>query len=236
MEGRWKQMRAGYVERVSLLITLRCNLACPLCSCVNRAGDEYEMTNEEFDETVSALRAYDIRHVSFTGGEPLLHPRVRDMARRVRAELRPQVFMLRTNGVRRPTDLYELFDHVAFSLYVGRTDHLLDALPAGPHRSCEVRDGLWDLRADPRLSQADAEFAAARCGNIAVIASRGRFYRCCLAETVERVHRPADATCSVSARVADWVDALAALEQWRICRHCALAKLIVEHFADASDH
>jgi len=84
--------------RVSL--TERCNLRCEYCALPGAQPrfDRNELLRpEEFDQLLAVFRGLGIRHVRFTGGEPLLYPGLAERVIQARALGFPQV-SLTTNG------------------------------------------------------------------------------------------------------------------------------------------
>ena len=89
-------------------ITLRCDLACPIC--LVDAGAEWDMSRDEFsgllDHLIAAERQVDVLNLS--GGEPLMHP---ELLRFVDEALsRPEIVRvsISTNGLRFLADGYLL--------------------------------------------------------------------------------------------------------------------------------
>ncbi len=67
-----------------LEITRRCNLCCCYCYQKNRPGSDKDMAQAESDlQALRRLRICDTMFVS--GGEPLLHPRLPEIIKRVRS-------------------------------------------------------------------------------------------------------------------------------------------------------
>ncbi len=80
-------------------ITRRCNLRCVHCYAVARtAADADELTFAEACRFLDGLAAFNVPAVLFSGGEPLLHPRVFDLLQH--ASQRGLTASLSTNGTR----------------------------------------------------------------------------------------------------------------------------------------
>lgn len=89
----------GHLAKVYVEPTSRCNLTCR--TCIRNAWEEPlgDMTDETFDRLVASLRALDPRPTVFLGGfgEPLVHPRIVAMVRRLKTLGVPRVELI-TNG------------------------------------------------------------------------------------------------------------------------------------------
>ncbi len=88
--ARLNQPLAAYLE-----LTYACNWRCTFCYNP-RHSDRSRLTTEEWIDVLSDLRALGTLSVTLTGGEPMLHPGIREIARSAR-ELR-FVVRLFTNG------------------------------------------------------------------------------------------------------------------------------------------
>lgn len=64
-------------------VTSACNLDCPICYTINKNEGAYHMPLDEFAAILEAIRRNDpeLKIINFTGGEPTLHPRFRDIIR-----------------------------------------------------------------------------------------------------------------------------------------------------------
>lgn len=92
---------------VRLSITDRCDLACLYCRPNRRDGylpSERRVLAEHWQRLVEGLVLRGVRRVRITGGEPLLHPHVLDIARAVAAVPGVEDLAITTNG----TQLTEL--------------------------------------------------------------------------------------------------------------------------------
>lgn len=86
---------------VRLSITDRCDLACIYCRPHRRDG--YVPSERRVDSWVTVVRglvARGVRRVRITGGEPLMHPRVVDIAREIASVPGVEDLAITTNGTR----------------------------------------------------------------------------------------------------------------------------------------
>ncbi len=106
-----------------VIVTRRCNLRCGYCS-------EFDQTSplvprEELERRIDALHRLGVVHITFLGGEPLLHP---DIAALVRyAHRRSPIVSMTTNGKLLTRRLIEDLnaaglDHMQISIDAVRTD------------------------------------------------------------------------------------------------------------------
>ncbi|TWT41683.1 Cyclic pyranopterin monophosphate synthase [Phycisphaerae bacterium RAS1] len=88
------------IDHLRLSITDHCNLACRYCVPSKPSVDAAQMIDVEFGvQAVEWLaRDHGIRHVRVTGGEPLLHPQVGSLVRRIAALPELVEVTLTTNG------------------------------------------------------------------------------------------------------------------------------------------
>lgn len=90
--------RSRLPEEVQLEVTNRCNLSCRMCPRTRWGMPLVDMPYEVFEAVLARLPG-STRSVTLTGwGEPLLHPRLFDMARAVRASLPRARVRYTTNG------------------------------------------------------------------------------------------------------------------------------------------
>ena len=82
--------------KVNLMLTSRCNQACPYCFAADEMGEDRRdqtMTYDEVTECLEFLKASECKAVSLLGGEPTLHPQFGRIIREARARsLRVIVF------------------------------------------------------------------------------------------------------------------------------------------------
>ena len=106
-------------------LTNRCNLRCVHCFDERHAATG-ELPIELLEKVLSEGRDCGIDHITFTGGEPTLHPRFRDIVRRVSEAKYPFSFV--SNGATFPKIYPLLLEHRQF--FKGVTFSLEGALEA----------------------------------------------------------------------------------------------------------
>jgi radical SAM protein with 4Fe4S-binding SPASM domain len=84
------------LENISLEITKQCNLQCKHCYADAGKKCEDELTLDEIKELIDELADIGVLSITFTGGEPLLHPSIFDMM--AYARKKPLAVVLFTNG------------------------------------------------------------------------------------------------------------------------------------------
>ena len=92
--------------KIRLAVTNRCNSRCRMCSVWKAPQTPAEeLTLAEYDQIFTTNREYfsRVKHVSLTGGEPLLRHDIADMVRLVRRHFPGATLNMNTNGFR--TDL-----------------------------------------------------------------------------------------------------------------------------------
>ena len=176
-------MMSPTVERaepraVRLSITDRCDLACVYCRPHRRDGylpAERRIDARYWSTLVEGLAQRGVRRVRITGGEPLLHPRVVDIARAVAnvagiedvaittngTQLRELARPLREAGVRRLNLSIDSLDEHRFFRRSrgGRLREVVDGLEAARDAGFELKtntvvigpEGSDDLRNDDEL-------------------------------------------------------------------------------------
>jgi MoaA/NifB/PqqE/SkfB family radical SAM enzyme len=110
------------VARITFEITSRCNLACKHCMRDRSNGKDLEF--ELIERILKEIKPYGIDKAGFTGGEPLIHPRFKDiMETAVRMGYKASFV---TNGIRLPE----------FADFLARPD-----IKAATERICISLDG-----------------------------------------------------------------------------------------------
>ncbi len=87
------------IERLRVLLNTECNLKCLYC---HKEGQYSLRERIKFDELKGLLRIlmeYGVDEVKFSGGEPLLHPRISELIDYTKNELRADKVSVTTNGV-----------------------------------------------------------------------------------------------------------------------------------------
>ena len=108
-----------------------CNLACVGCGRVREYRDVIDR-RLTVDESVSAARASGAPIVSISGGEPLLHEKIGDIARAITDEKR--FVYLCTNGLllREKLDQFDPSSHLAFVVHLDGTEAIHDHVAQRP--------------------------------------------------------------------------------------------------------
>jgi MoaA/NifB/PqqE/SkfB family radical SAM enzyme len=85
-------------------VTTRCNLNCAYCEDFGRRRNATALPPLPLDEGLRVLRTIrsGTDHLILTGGEPLLHPHIAELAARARRDLRFRHLTLLTNGLLLP--------------------------------------------------------------------------------------------------------------------------------------
>ena len=84
------------VTNLRISLTPRCNLSCIYCHAEGEKSPADSMTMEEIKEILRVADKFGIRHVKFTGGEPLLRPDLTEIIASVPASMESSIT---TNGV-----------------------------------------------------------------------------------------------------------------------------------------
>jgi len=130
------------VTYARLSVTERCNLSCAYCrpergtpGSGEPCGGFLSVENAEF--LARAAAEVGVRRVRLTGGEPLLHPAIEQVALSVRSVPGIEEVLLTTNGM-----LLERKAHVLAASGVKRVNVSLDSLVPGRFRAVTGTDGL----------------------------------------------------------------------------------------------
>jgi MoaA/NifB/PqqE/SkfB family radical SAM enzyme len=153
-----EQLAKLYVEPTS-----RCNLSCR--TCIRNAWEEPlgDMSEQTFCHIVEGLASFDARPAVFFGGfgEPLAHPRIVDMIRRVKAIGVPRVELITNGCLLSPEMSEELIEAGIDTLWVSldgirpesysdvRLGALLPEVLENVRRFSETRRALCDCSALP---------------------------------------------------------------------------------------
>ncbi len=124
--------RGGRFPLVTMLEPLEaCNLACTGCGRVREYRDvvDHRLTVEQ---CLAAVRASDAPIVSISGGEPLLHAQIGEIARAIADDRR--FIYLCTNGLllREKLDLFEPSERLAFVVHLDGTESAHDRITERP--------------------------------------------------------------------------------------------------------
>jgi organic radical activating enzyme len=111
-------------RRLEYNIVEHCNLACRSCSHLSPIQAKHHVDADVLERDLTLLsRHYHAQTVRLLGGEPLLHPGLIDIIRRVRRSQVADVICIVTNGVLLPRmgpEFWESVDVVDVSVYPAR--------------------------------------------------------------------------------------------------------------------
>jgi len=125
------------LARIGMEITSRCNLAC--VHCMRDRSIHTDLPLKLVRKILDELKPYGIHNVSFTGGEPLVHPQFKEIIREV--VKRDYVLSLVTNGLKLP----EFADFFAQPEVRGKVERVCVSLEGADEKTHEkVRGkGTW---------------------------------------------------------------------------------------------
>lgn len=123
-------------------ITSACNMNCPVCYTINKNRNAYFMTRDEFSGILDQIRENDpeMRIINFTGGEPLMHPEFREMAKMCR-DVGIRRITVSTNGLRFLEDETLLPDLTALDARIVLS---FNSFESGPYIATAGRDLLGE--------------------------------------------------------------------------------------------
>lgn len=158
-----RRKRKDGIARFPLVLMLEplhaCNLSCQSCGRIREYRDRISETLS-LDDCLAASDACDAPVVSICGGEPLLHPQVRELSRELLS--RGRVVYLCTNGQLLDKRLHLFRPHRLFNINVH-----LDGL-AGTHDAIVERPGAFDRAVAGIRAAKEAGFTV--CTNTTVYA------------------------------------------------------------------
>ena len=138
---------------VQVHLTRHCNLRCRHCYTSSGPAERQALDTETIRRFLADARREGYRHVSFSGGEPLMHPAFFDCV----AEARALGFSVSvaTNGMLIDTDCAERMAHRLDSIAIS-----IDG-PRAMHNAMRSSPAAYDgaLRGIDRLRKAKAEYA-----------------------------------------------------------------------------
>jgi MoaA/NifB/PqqE/SkfB family radical SAM enzyme len=153
-------MKTGGPSICNISITNVCNARCDFCGYAYDKQLVSDRAYVDFDRLCAALDIlYDrgVRYLTFSGGEPLLHPRVTDMVSRAVAKgMRPSVV---TNGWLLPRRIDALASAGLKTLFIS-----IDAANAAAHEANRGLNGVCE-----RIRAANADLKRAGIKSIASV-------------------------------------------------------------------
>jgi hopanoid biosynthesis associated radical SAM protein HpnH len=139
--------KARGVRRFPLVTMLEpleaCNLACVGCGRVREYRDVIDR-RLSVEDCLAAVRAADAPIVSISGGEPLLHREIGEIARAITADRR--FIYLCTNGLllRESLDAFRPSARLAFVVHLDGTEAIHDRVTERPGAHREAIDAIQD--------------------------------------------------------------------------------------------
>ena len=124
------------LEAAQIEITNECNLSC--LHCFNNSGNSHprELTTEEILSVLDTLSAMGVFHITFTGGEPLLHPDVFAIVEHARkAPMSVDIF---TNGTLITENMVRKFEKIGirqFNISIDSVDEAVHDTFRGKKRA-----------------------------------------------------------------------------------------------------
>jgi MoaA/NifB/PqqE/SkfB family radical SAM enzyme len=76
----------GNAGSAGLMLTRRCNMACPYCHIRDNQSDHSELPAVDWVQILLDLHRFGIRQIVLTGGEPTLHPEIVTIAQHARSQ------------------------------------------------------------------------------------------------------------------------------------------------------
>lgn len=153
---RARGRRSGQLESLPILalsVHSACNCRCVMCDIWKANADKREISSEDLERHVDAMRALHVQRVMLTGGEPLLHRNLWALCARLRA-LRIKITLVTTGLLieRHAADIAAAADTVVISLDGDRARH--DPIRRVKGGFDKIARGLMALRGEqptPRL-------------------------------------------------------------------------------------
>lgn len=65
--------------RNELIITSKCNFSCPYCRGTSIDGKNKHVSSKDINFTIDLWASQDVQNVRFSGGEPTIHPNIKDI-------------------------------------------------------------------------------------------------------------------------------------------------------------
>lgn len=126
------------LENVSFEITRQCNLRCKHCYADAGVKLPDELTTEEIFQVIDELYNTGVLSITFTGGEPLMHPHIFELMEY--AHKKPLTVVLFTNGTLLTEDVVQKLKE----LTVYRVNVSIDGPDAGTHDTFRGVQGAFE--------------------------------------------------------------------------------------------
>lgn len=127
-----------FVEQAQIEITNRCNLSC--LHCYNMSGDPHpnELTTDEIFSAIDALSSMGVHTITFSGGEPLLHPDIFHIVKYARKK--PMTVAIFTNGTLITEKYIKKFKELGVAQFAVSVDSI------NPQSHDTLRGKKWALK------------------------------------------------------------------------------------------
>ncbi|MHC4216918.1 MAG: radical SAM protein [Planctomycetota bacterium] len=124
---------------IDVNVGLACNLTCEHCFAENfKVKDRSPLSNEEWRDVITQCRELGATAIGFTGGEPLVHPRLFDLIRYCCPE--KMLTAVCTNGTLLTLDMAKRLKDAAVDV----VQISLDSAIAEEHDKFRAKDGAYD--------------------------------------------------------------------------------------------
>lgn len=206
------------ISCVNLVLTDRCNRACPECCCdVPRIKEPWSASWLALEAAAEHIRG--IERVQLTGGEPSMHPQFRMWVPEMRKLFDCKKLTVETNGFlfKRHPSLFSLFDEVLFTHYAPpefAEDNIGDFNFLQPFlRALGAKTILHCIPISHVSRERRGAGTCARGSSETVAIYKGRVFPCCMGWGI-----PGATSCELSAV---WREDVTALKL--PCRECFFA-------------
>lgn len=131
--------RTRDLHTLQINIGKKCNLACNHCHVMANAQRDEMMSWETFMEAMAVYDAFDFKTIDITGGEPTIHPNIKEMLQE--ASKRTENVILRSNlvGLAAKRDFIDLLAELKI--------HLVASMPCYTKENVEAQRGQGSFEA-----------------------------------------------------------------------------------------
>ena len=196
-------------------MTHRCNLLCSFCWKFMDKAEFGDITDEQVEKFCAYFSNVQTPYIRIVGGEPLVHPKFKDIILRLGQTFIDMDFLVVTNGMLLTDELVRL----------PNTNYIVTQYPQNQAvirkfsgRVTVTKRDYFDRDHDPDLSDEQARDIHKRCGYRQLRVIGDNLYDCCHAETLERLGRSPSVHVKVK-RNCD-IELLNRTDTWKECIHC----------------